>query len=275
MEKKRAGVRRGGGREAQHDLLRLLLEHAERALGVGLQVEIRRRRAGLLEDFEAMDRIEAEQRRRRPALDAGDQVGARPEQQAVGDDLAPARRAPIVELDHEPRKQRLAQPRQHGRIGERARADLARQSLGAKLRLDVDAEAPPVGFAQAGADLGVERAQARGAAFVPRRFEGAGGVFELGQFLGRRGGREIAEPARGEAKPRLPSVVLAFERPERRLDRIPHPLRRPPRRVDKRRHLVERQAVEIAREGAGEGEDGEGFLVAHGTADPERARKSL
>jgi hypothetical protein len=65
--KKGAGVRRGGGREAQHDLLRLLLEHAERA---------------------------------------------------------PARRASVVELDHQPGEQRLAQPRQHGRVGERTRADL-------------------------------------------------------------------------------------------------------------------------------------------------------
>src|SRR5271167_686661 len=108
MEQKGAGVRRGGGREAQHDLLRRLLKDAEGALGVGLQVEVRRRRAGLVEDFEAMDLIEAEEDRRAPAPDAGDQIGARTKQQAIGDDLAPARRAAVVELDHTSREQRLA-----------------------------------------------------------------------------------------------------------------------------------------------------------------------
>ena len=41
-----------------------------------------------------MDRIEAEEHRRRAALDAGDEIGARTEQEAIGDDLAPARRVP-------------------------------------------------------------------------------------------------------------------------------------------------------------------------------------
>ena len=63
MEQEGAGVGRGGGGEAQHDLLRLLLEHAERPLGIGLQVEVRRRRAGFVEDVEAMDRVEAEEHR--------------------------------------------------------------------------------------------------------------------------------------------------------------------------------------------------------------------
>ena len=60
VEEKGAGVRRGGWREAKRHLQRLLLEHAERALGVASQVEVRRRRARLIEDFEPMDRIEAE-----------------------------------------------------------------------------------------------------------------------------------------------------------------------------------------------------------------------
>jgi len=92
MEEKGAGVRRCGWREAKLHLQRLLLEHAERALGVSSEVEVLRRRARLVEDFEPMDRIEAEEHRRRAALDAGDQVGARTEQEAIGDDLAPARR---------------------------------------------------------------------------------------------------------------------------------------------------------------------------------------
>ena len=166
----------------------------------------------------------------------------------------------------QPGKQRLAQPRQHGRIGERTRADLTGEGFGAKLRLDVDAETPPVGLAQTGADLHAERAQGRGAASVPRRCEGAGGVFEFREFLGRRGGGETAEAARGEPEPHLAPVVLALERAERGLDRIPHPLRRPPPNPYERRHLVERHALEIAGEGAGEGEDGDGLFEAHGTA---------
>ena len=147
----------------------------------------------LVEDFQAMDRIEAEQRRRRPALDAGDKVGARPEQEAIGHDLAPARRVSIVELDHEPRKQGLAQPRQRGRIGERARAYLARQSLRTKLRLDVDAEAPPVGFAQAGADLALsERKLAARLCSPPLR--GRGRRFRARSAPRPSGRREIAEP---------------------------------------------------------------------------------
>ncbi len=172
--------------------------------------------------------------------------------------------SPVVELDHEPRKQRLAQPRQHGRIGERTRADLTGERFGAKLRLDVDAEAAPVSLAQARADLRAERAQRRGAAFAPCRFERSGSVFEFHEFLGRRGGGEIAEPARGEPKPHLAPVVLALERAERGLDRVAHPLRRPPPGPHQRRHLVERQALEVGGEGAGEGEDGDGLFEAHG-----------
>jgi hypothetical protein len=69
-----------------------------------------------------------------------------------------------------------------------------------------------------------ERAQDFGAPFVSRRFERTGGVFEFGQFFGRRGGSEIAEAARGKPKPDFSSVLDAIERPERGLDRVPHPL---------------------------------------------------
>jgi hypothetical protein len=63
IEEKGAGVRRGGWREAKRHIQRLLLEHAERALGVSAELEVRRR-ARLVEDFEPTDRIEAEERRR-------------------------------------------------------------------------------------------------------------------------------------------------------------------------------------------------------------------
>jgi hypothetical protein len=63
MEEKDAGVRRGGWREAKRHLQRLLLEHAERALGMSSEVEARRGLAPLVED-EPMDPIEAEERRR-------------------------------------------------------------------------------------------------------------------------------------------------------------------------------------------------------------------
>ena len=227
MEKKRAGVRRGGGREAQHDLLRLLLEHAERALGVGLQVEVRRRRAGLLEDLKVMDRIEAEQRRLAAALDAGDQVGARPEQQAVGDDLAPARRAPIVELDHEPRQAapRAAVASTAGSASGRG-PTWQRQSLGAKLRLDVHAEAAPVGLAQAGADLRCSERKARGAAFLPPPLRGRGRSFRV-----RPVPRPSAPTRNCRARARRGETAPCDRRPRGRAARTPprpHPASAPP-----------------------------------------------
>ena len=109
MEEEAARVGRSFRREAQRDLLGRLLEHAERQLGEGFEVEARRRRAGLVEDFEAMHRIEAEEDRLGLGLCARDKIGARAEEEAVRNDLPPARRACVVNLDHAPREQRLAQ----------------------------------------------------------------------------------------------------------------------------------------------------------------------
>ena len=59
----------------------------------------------------------------------------------------------------------------------------------------------------------------------------------------------------------LRPAVLALERAERGLDRVARSRYPAIRRPDakKRRHLVERHALEVAGEGAGEGEDGDGF----------------
>ena len=160
-----------------------------------------------------MDRIKLEQHRLVAMRGAGDKIGARAEQKPVGNDLPPARRVAIVEGDLNAGQQRLAKVSENGRVGERARSDRAGEGLGAKLRLDIDGKPAPVRLAQARADFRAQRAQARGAASVPARFQGTGGGFELGQFLGRRRGGEIAKAARSETKPDLSAVLDPVEPP--------------------------------------------------------------
>ena len=129
--------------------------------GESFEIEAWRRRARLGEDFEATHLIEAEQDRGGANLHPADEIGARAEEDAVGHDLSPARRISIVELDHAPREQRLAQVSENGRVGERARADAAGEGFRRKLSLDVDGKPPPVDFAQGRADLGSQRTQER------------------------------------------------------------------------------------------------------------------
>ena len=62
-------------------------------------------------------------------------------------------------------------------------------------------------------------------------------------------------------------VVLALQRPERAFDRVAHPLRRAPPDAKKRRYLVERQALEVAGEGAGEGEEGDALVPGDGAGE--------
>ncbi len=224
MEQECADVRRGRGGEAQHDLFRRLLEHAEGPLSVSLQVEVGRRHARLVEGFHVIDRVESEQHRLVAMRGTGDKVGARTEQEPVRNNLSPSRRIAVVEHDLDAGQQRLAQLSKNGGVGERARPDRAGERLCAKLRLDIDGETPPVRLAQARADFLAQRAQARGAAGGARRLQSAGGVFEFGQFLGGRRRGEIAEAARREPEPDFSPVLDPVERPERRLDRVAHPL---------------------------------------------------
>ncbi len=127
---------------------------------------------------------------------AADEIGARAKQQPVGNDLPPARWVALSECDLNAGQQRLAQLSENGGVGERTRPDRAGERLGAKKRLDIDRKPAPVRLAQARADLLAQRAQARRAAGGARRVQGAGGVFEFGQFLRGRGSGEIAEAAR-------------------------------------------------------------------------------
>ncbi len=156
---------------------------------------------------------------------------------------------------------------------QRARADPAGEGLRRKLRLDIDGKTPPVGFAQGRADLGAKRAQE---ICAPRFacFERPGGVFELGELLGRGRGGEFAEAAQDQPEPPPAPVVAHVERHERRLNRIAHPFGGAARDVEKRRHLVERQPLGRGGEFAGEGEEGRGFGEAHGReVRPEMAQQ--
>ncbi len=168
-------VRRGFRREAQNDLLGRLLKYAERLPGEGFQVELGGRRARLVEDFEANNLVEAEEHRLCAFFRPGDEIGARAEQEAVGNDLPPARRASIVELNHAAGEQRLAQGSERFGVGEPARADPAGEGLRRKLRLDIDGKTPPVGLAEARADLGAE--QRRSAARPGSRTSSARAAF--------------------------------------------------------------------------------------------------
>ena len=96
-----------------------------------------------------------------------------------------------------------------------------------------------------------------------RDFERTGGVLEFGELLGRRHGRERREAARREPEPPLAAVLDDVERPERRLDRVAHPLGGAPRHFDRFRHLVERETLCGSGEFAREREDGEGLGKAH------------
>ena len=210
-----------------------------------------------------MDRVEAEQHRLGAMLDAGDEIGARTEQQAVGNNLAPARRASVVELEHEPGEQRLAQPSEHGGVGERARADRAGEGLGAKLRLDVDARR--------------RRSASRRLAPIFKRSVrrlAARLAFPAASRARAAFSSSVSSSAVGAAaklpRPRAASRNRIFGRPRSgRAARTPPRLRPASARrydvtQDNPRHLVERKALGRGGEFAGEGEDGEGWGEAHG-----------
>ena len=223
--------------------------------------------SGLVGHLDPVDPVEAKQHRARPALDAGDKVIARPEQQAVGHDLAPARRlaviAAVIEADDALGEQSLAQGRKHGGIGHRTRANLTGKGLGPDLVFNIEAENAAIGVAQAGADLVAQRVEMRGAIRGLGRFERAGGVFQFGQFVERRRRDKTVKAARGQAKALLAAIIDVVQHAKNIFHHVAHALGRAALHADKIGHFVEGQTLPIARQRARQLENGGGFFQSH------------